>query len=115
MRQSEQLKLPIVVTGTSSVGQYAVMQRGEMLCVYCPRLGPSLQQMGSRPDDRFPNLELIETEDDRVYFDSREERGFCWASPVQAYLELMAGDKRDQETAVQVRDRILRDAKAQRP
>ena len=115
MRQSEQLKLPIVATGASSVGQYAVMQRGEMLSVYCPRLGTLLQQLPARPDDRFPNLELIETEDDRLYFDAREERGFCWASPVQVYLELMAGDKRDQETAVQVRDRILRDAEAQRP
>ncbi len=113
--QSRQLKLPMVATGTSSVGLYAVMQRGEMLSVYCPRADALLKQLRDRPDDRFPNLELIETEDDRPYFDPREDRGFCWASPVQVYLELMAGDKRDQETAIQVRDRILRDAGVKRP
>jgi hypothetical protein len=39
------------------------------------------------------------TEDETVYFDARQEKDFWWASPVQVYLELMAGDKRDQETA----------------
>jgi len=31
--------------------------------------------------------------------DGRQEGNYWWASPVQVYLELMAGDKRDQETA----------------
>lgn len=115
MTQSEERNLPIVATGTSSVGQYAVMQHGEMLSVYCPRWGAFVQQLPAHPDDRFPNLELIETEDDRVYFDTRQEQGFRWASPVQVYLELMSGDKRDQETAIQVRDQILRDVGTQRP
>jgi hypothetical protein len=114
-RQLAQQQLPMVATGLSSVGQYAVMQRGELLSVYCPRIGTLLQQLGGQPDDRFPNLELIETADDRLYFDVREERGFCWASPVQVYLELMAGDQRDRETAIQVRERILRETEVQRP
>jgi hypothetical protein len=58
--------------------------------------------------DRFPNLELLETEDETVYFDARQKGDVWWASPVQVYLELMAGDKRDQETAEQVKSCILK-------
>ena len=50
---------------------------------------------------------LEETQDDIVYFDIRRENGVIWASPIQTYLELMSGDKRDRETAAQVADGIL--------
>jgi hypothetical protein len=52
---------------------------------------------------RFPNLEILETDDETVYFDARGGASLPWASPVQTYLELMAGDKRDKETADQVK------------
>jgi len=58
--------------------------------------------------DRFPNLELLETEDETVFFDAREQQNFRWASPIQVYLELMAGDKRDRETAEQLKSFILK-------
>jgi hypothetical protein len=106
-KQSQELSLPLVATGTSSVTQYAVMQRGDVLSVYCPRLEMLLERLPGSQSDRFPNLELIETEDETVYFDARKEGNSWWASPVQVYLELMAGDKRDQETAEQVRSFIL--------
>lgn len=41
-------------------------------------------------------------------FDAREN---FTASQVQAYLELMRGDKREQETAEQLREAILRPLK----
>ncbi len=59
----------------------------------------------SRIASRISNS--IETEDETVYFDARKEGNSWWASPVQVYLELMAGDKRDQETAEQVKSFIL--------
>lgn len=108
-RQSEELGLPIVAAGTSSVGQYAVMQRGDLLSVYCPRLEMLLERLTGSRTDRFPNVELIETDDETVFFDARENTEFWWASPVQVYLELMAGDKRDRETAEQVRSLIFKD------
>jgi hypothetical protein len=108
-RQSEELGLPIAAAGTSSVGQYAVMQRGDLLSVYCPRLEMLFERLSGSRTDRFPNVELIETDDETVYFDAREDAEFWWASPVQVYLELMAGDKRDRETAEQVRSLILKD------
>ena len=108
-KQSQELGLPIVAAGTSSVGQYAVMQRGDLLSVYCPRLEMLMDRLSGSQTDRFPNLELIETEDETVYFDAREDEEFWWASPVQVYLELMGGDKRDRETAEQVKSLILSD------
>jgi hypothetical protein len=104
---TDELGLPAVATGKSSVAQYAVMQRGDMLSLYCPRLDKLLERLPGSRTDRFPNLELIETEDETAYFDARFSGGFWWSSPVQIYLELMAGDKRDQETAEQVRSTLL--------
>jgi len=106
-KQSRELGLPLTATGTSSVGQYAVMQREDLLSVYCPRLEELAARLSGRQSDRFPNLELIETEDETVYFDARQEGNFWWASPVQVYLELMAGDKRDRDTAEQVKSLLL--------
>jgi hypothetical protein len=113
-KQSQALDLPLVASGTSSVTRYAVMQRGDLLSVYCPRVELLLDRLPGSRSARFPNLEIVETEDETVYFDAREERDFWWASPVQVYLELMAGDKRDQETAEQVKSFILRDIEVER-
>jgi len=106
-KYSGELNLPVVATGRSSVGRYAVMQREDVLSAYCPRIEKLAERIGGSQTDRFPNLELLETDEEPLYFDSLERQGFFWASPVQVYLELMTGDKRDQETAEQVRDHIL--------
>jgi hypothetical protein len=108
LTESRKLELPLVAAGTSSVTQYAAMQRGDLLTVYCPRLERFLEKLPGDPSDRFPNLELVETDDETVFFDARQEGNFWWASPVQVYLELMAGDKRDQETAEQVKSLIIK-------
>jgi hypothetical protein len=108
--QSQQLKLPLIASGTSSVTRYTVMQRGDLLTVYCPKVEMLLNRLPGSQSDRFPNLELLETEDEPVYFDARQEDGFWWASPLQVYMELMVGDKRDQETADQLKALILNNA-----
>lgn len=108
--QSEQLNLPLIASGTSSVARYTVMQRGDVLTVYCPEVETLLERLPGSQSDRFPNLELWETEDEPVYFNARQEDGFWWASPLQVYMELMVGDKRDQETAEQIKALILNDA-----
>jgi hypothetical protein len=110
--ESQSIGIPLVAAGTSSVGQYAVMQRGDLLSIYCPRLERLIERLPGSQTDRFPNLELIETEDETVYFDARQEGMFWWASPVQVYLELMAGDKRDRETAEQMKPYILKNLQA---
>ncbi len=114
LKQSKELNLPIVAAGTSSVAQFAVMQRGDLLSVYCPRLERLLERLPGNPSDRFPNLELVETEDETVYFDARQKEDFWWASPVQVYLELMTSDKRDIETAEQVKSFLLMNLQPER-
>lgn len=99
--------MPFVATGLSSVGRYAVMQRGDIVSIYCPSLDEFKEELYKYEDDRFPNIELLETSDETVYFDGRMENKLFWASPIQVYLELMSGDKRDRETAEQVKNYIL--------
>ena len=101
--------LPAVVTGTSSVSKYAVMQREDTISIYCPDPESWLTNVPGSRTDRFPTISVIRTDDLSVYFDARKESGLVWASPVQTYLELMAGDKRDRDTASQVRELILRE------
>ena len=79
--------------------------------MYGPKPEAIFSRVSASTSSRFPNLEVIGTDNEEaVYFDSRldESTGLRWASPVQSYLELMAGDKRDQETAAQVRAEILK-------
>ena len=96
----------VALTGSSSAGQYAVMAREPIQSFYCSRLERLLSQLDADLEEtsRFPNIELLETAEDFVYFDARENLA---ASPVQTYLELMQGDKREQETAAQLRTTIL--------
>jgi hypothetical protein len=101
------LGLPIVATGLSSVWRYATMPRGEVLSVYCPQASDLVARLTATVTDRFPNLEIIETQDVTAYFDAPCEQRFRWAAPVQAFLELASGDKRDQEAAEQVRAFLL--------
>lgn len=100
-----------VCTGSSSVEQYAVMAREPVQSFYCSNLESLLKRLGAQLEEtsRFPNVELIETDEDVVYFDARDD---CTASPVQTYLELKCGDKREQETAQQVAKAILQPLKS---
>jgi len=99
-----------VLTGSSSAGQYAVMAREPIQSFYCSSLERLLKQFGANLEEtsRFPNIEILETDEDFVYFDLRDNLA---ASPVQTYLELMQGDKREQETAEQLRKSILQPLK----
>ena len=100
----------VALTGSSSAGQYAVMAREPIQSFYCSNLERLLKQLGPDLEEtsRFPNIEFLETDEDFVYFDTRDNLA---ASPVQTYLELMRGDKREQETAEQLRKTILQPLK----
>jgi hypothetical protein len=96
----------VVLTGASSTEAYAVMAREPVQSFYCSDLDGVIRSLGDdiRETDRFANVRLLETRDEFVYFDRRPG---LWASPIQTYLELCAGDKRERETAEQVRRLIL--------
>ena len=57
---------------------------------------------------RFENVVLVKTKRPIDYFDVRVGERLGWASPLQTWLELMRGDKRDRETADQVRELLLK-------
>lgn len=100
----------LVVSGRSSVSKYAVMGREPIVEFYCQDdLEGVIETIIPHFDlmSRFPNVRIFLVKDPTVLFDSRLEDGIRWASPVQSYLELMIGDKREKETAEQVRKYIL--------
>jgi hypothetical protein len=96
----------VAMTGASSVGAYAVMARDGTEEYYCTDVAGAVRALGDRfqPSERFATVTLLETWDEEVYFDRRDDLS---ASPVQTFLELSSGDKRDRETADQVRRVIL--------
>ena len=109
------LETRLTLTGASSVSAYAVMAREEVSSFYTSDVeslvdGLNAQSPPIEETDRFANVRLTETDDETAYFDAREQSGSTWASPIQTYLELMSGDKRDRETAEQVARAILSEA-----
>ena len=106
---AESEKVRFAVTGGGSVGQYAVMAQREVLPVYCASCEKLIKSLPASRESLFPNVELRETEDETAYFDVRPRNGIPWASPLQTYLELSVGEKRDRETAEQVRFLLMRE------
>jgi len=103
----------MVLSGTSSIENYAVMGRQEWPVIYTPNIDKLVKMWGNsvEPTSRFVDFELRETADPTVYFDLRCKQNLRYASPIQVFLECSAGDKREQETANQVKDLILRELK----
>jgi hypothetical protein len=100
----------VIMTGAASAEKYAAMA-GEPLVSFYTSLSPSdllkKSSIAAEETDRFANLEIVQTTDARVFFDPRAEDGVPYASPIQAYLELANGDKRQKDAAGQVRNGIL--------
>ncbi len=97
----------IVRTGADSISRYATMAREPIAKFYCTNLVSLTKYLEPELSEttRFADIEFEETPDAGAYFDRREQ---LFGSPIQCYLELQAGDKRDQETAEQVREMLLK-------
>jgi hypothetical protein len=102
----------LVLSGASSQDRYAAGIRSDEPVAFCERLAEIRERIGDRWEEteRFADLTVIETKDRNPFFDARvDEEGIAHASPIQAYLELSAGDKRDREMADDIRTLILRE------
>jgi len=100
----------LVLSGASSQSRYASGLRSDQSEAYCEDLGEVRKRAGDlwNEAERFSDLTIIETRDRTPFFDARRDpSGVVYASPVQTYLELAAGDKRDREMAESVRRSIL--------
>lgn len=106
-------RIRMVLSGGASQDRYAAGLRADTPVLYVDDLDDLKRRLGDSwmPADRFEDLRIVETFDPTPFFDARlGVDGVCFASPVQAYLELAAGgDKRDSDMAAQVRARIMKD------
>ena len=99
----------IIRTGESSAGAYSVWAGEPIIACYCRETPTTLLDCLTtdfKETPAFANLRLIQTIDQRVYFDVREN--LC-ASPIQAWLEMASGDKRQKEAAEPIRKLIVRE------
>jgi len=97
----------VVRTGEASAVEYASWAGEPVIACYCRTQPPELlARLGveSKATLAFANLRLLQTDDQLVYFDARPNLA---ASPIQAFLEMASGDKRQQEVAEQIRSAIL--------
>lgn len=82
---------------------------GEPLQVYVESMAIALNGIDFEETDRFPNVELIETNDEPAYFDRswdfKSKQYFT--SHLQVYLELSQRGKREQDAAAQLLEGIL--------
>ena len=80
--------------------RYVVMpQEASPIKIYTESINDLIDGVDFTETTRFPDIELIETDERSVYFDRRKEQGFYWLSPLETYLELANEGKREQETA----------------
>lgn len=103
----------VALSGRSSVEAYAVMGRQDGLVLYTSSIDRLIDVWGElvEPTSRFVDFELQQTDDPTVYFDVRTKENLPYASPIQVYLECLTGDKREQETAMQLKRLILSELK----
>ncbi len=94
--------------GVSIIGdlpsRYVIMPESEdTIRIYTNSIESIIHEVDFEDTSRFPNIELIETRDQAVYFDPGTEQQFPFISPLQTYLMLATGGKREQEAAAQLR------------
>ena len=96
-----------IMTGRASAPRYTDLAGTERLQLYVGDASKVAAALQAKPTEAFPNLELIETEEEGVYFDARTDAEATWSSPMQSYLELATGGAREIEMAKQLRGRLL--------
>ena len=99
--------LRAVVTGDGSAGRYGLLSGPGRLCLYVSDMKEAMQLLEVSATHVFPNVELIETSDETVYFDARERPDGWWASPIQVWLELATGGPRERNAAKALYDALL--------
>lgn len=101
----------LVLSGATSQERYTAGRRSDTPLAWCSNLSKARSIAGDlwRESERFVDLEVVQAKDGTPFFDARRDSsGIAYASPVQTYLELAVGDKRDQEAATEIRQSILK-------
>lgn len=106
-RMCELFPNDLVKTGMASASNYVVFGGDKAVSLYTRRpIKEILSAIGDQPKETtaFPNLKLIQTNDQRVFFDARRE---LVASPIQVWLEMADGDKRSREAGEPLREKLI--------
>lgn len=114
-RLSDSAKLAWSLTGESSATRYCTIAQGGPLKVAVSDLKLAESQLSLTPESvpSFADIVLIETQDDAVFFaNEQDDDGVRYASRIQTWLELHAGDARQRETAKDLYQSIIKATKA---
>jgi hypothetical protein len=79
----------------------------DVMTYYTQSIARLLHGSSFAEEPRFGDVELVEAPRPEVYFDAREDRGSLCCSPLQIYLELANGGKREREIAQSIRADLL--------
>lgn len=101
-----------VMTGKGSAALYTGLAGPDRLRLYVSDLHLVRDVLEARPTQVYPNIELLQTDEESVWFDARDHDGALWSSPIQAYLELTQGSAREVDVAQELRARLLSDVAA---
>jgi len=102
------------VSGESSVNRYAMFAQGGPWRIFVSDIRLALARLGGTPEPvpSFADIELLQTEDPAAFFDQETDaNGVRWAGKLQTWLELQAGDARQQEAAKEIHEQILKEVK----
>jgi hypothetical protein len=110
IQMSDNAREKYILLAVNEPRRYSVMpSSNSVIKVYTEDINQTLAEINFSEQERFANIEIIETQDPTVYFDRRYEPslGYYYTSPLQVYLELATGGKREKETAEQIAEDIL--------
>ena len=113
-RLSSEPALRWAVTGESSASRYGVFSQAGPRRIAVSNLATAMSLIGGIPEPipSFAEVELIETDEPGFFFQTvQDDTGMRWASRLQTWLELQAGDARQKEAAVDLRLQILKGIK----
>jgi hypothetical protein len=112
---SNSSKLAWSLTGESSATRYCTTAQGgpTKVTVSDLKLAESLLSLTPESVPSFADIALIETQDDAAFFvNEQDEDGVRYASRIQTWLDLNAGDARERETAKDLYPSIIKASKA---
>ncbi len=105
------------VTGESSASRYLMLQQGgpRQIAVSNLEHAEALLNAKTEPVHHFADLELVETKEPGYYFQTEvDENKVRWASRLQTWLELQAGDPRQRDASNDLRMQLLGRTKHER-
>jgi hypothetical protein len=103
-----------IITGESTASRHVTFVQGGPRRVAVTNLAQAISALEAIPESvpNFADVELLEVEEPGVYYGSvTDDRGIHWASRLETWLELQAGDARQREAAQDLRRQILNEAR----